>query len=260
MNDLQAFEFEGSNVRTILVNDTPHFIANDVAKVLGYKNPSKATNDHCKKSIMAWGNDSLGRRQEFKVIPESDVYRLIIKSKLDQADKFEAWVMEEVLPTIRKHGMYATDALINNPDLLIGVATQLKAEREKRVEVEHEKNLLEQTIAVYEPKISYLEMIMSSDDTMAITQIAEDYGMTANAMNKQLHSLKVQHKVNGQWILFKKYKGKGYTKSGTFNVKRSGGGTKTVMDTRWTQEGRLFIYNLLKDEGIYPLVDISDIA
>ncbi len=104
--------------RELVVNKTTgevegktYFVANDVAKALGYSNPSKATNDHCKNAIKAWGNDSLGRQQEFKVIPEGDIYRLVIKSQLPSAERFERWIFDEVLPSIRKHGMYALDEL-----------------------------------------------------------------------------------------------------------------------------------------------------
>lgn len=93
-------------VRFAEVDGKPYAVANDVAKALGYTNPSKATNDHCKNSIKVWGNDSLGRRQEFKAIPEGDIYRLIIRSKLPGADKFERWVFDEVIPQIRKTGGY----------------------------------------------------------------------------------------------------------------------------------------------------------
>lgn len=106
MNELQIFNFRSSQVRTLLVDDEPYFVANDVARTLGYVNPSKATNDHCKKATLTWGNDSLGRRQEFKVIPESDLYRLVFRSKLPESEKFEDWVTEEVLPSIRKTGSY----------------------------------------------------------------------------------------------------------------------------------------------------------
>lgn len=106
MNELQVFNFESSEVRTLLVEDEPYFVANDVARTLGYVNPSDATNKHCKKPLKTWGSDSLGRRQEFKVIPESDVYRLIFRSKLSEAEKFEDWVTEKVLPSIRKTGGY----------------------------------------------------------------------------------------------------------------------------------------------------------
>ncbi|WP_319466795.1 BRO family protein [uncultured Trichococcus sp.] len=106
MSELQIFNFENNEVRTMTVNDEPFFVANDVAKTLGYANPSKATNDHCKKGFIAWGNDSLGRHQQFKLIPESDVYRLVFRSKLPESEKFENWVTEEVLPSIRKKGFY----------------------------------------------------------------------------------------------------------------------------------------------------------
>lgn len=108
MANLQIFAFEGTDeIRTLLINDEPYFVANDIARSLGYKNPSDATNKYCKRSTKTWGSDSLGRQQEFKVIPESDMYRLIIKSNLPQAERFEEWVMEEVLPNIRKHGSYS---------------------------------------------------------------------------------------------------------------------------------------------------------
>lgn len=252
MNRLQLFEFEEKEVRIITVNDAPHFVANDIAKILGYKNSSKATKDHCKKSIMTWGNDSLGRRQEFKVIPESDVYRLVIKSKLPQAEKFEEWVMEEVLPSIRKNGMYATDELLDNPDLLIEVATKLKEERTLRL-------VAEQRVAEYEPKISYLDSILESTDTVTITQIAADYGLSAVAMNKRLNELKIQHKVGGQWILYTRHQREGYTKSHTTRVPKADGKEKVVMNTKWTQKGRLFIYESLKEINVYPLMDIEQL-
>lgn len=106
MNQLQIFNFEKQEVRTILIENEPYFVANDVARTLGYVNPSDATNKHCKKSIKTWGSDSLGRRQEFKVIPESDVYRLVFRSKLPEAERFEDWVTSEVLPSIRNTGGY----------------------------------------------------------------------------------------------------------------------------------------------------------
>ena len=110
MNELEIFKNEEfGEIRTVEQNGQIFFVANDVAKVLGYKNPSDATNKHCRNAIMVWGSDSIGRRQEFKMIPESDLYRLIISSKLPSAEKFEKWVFEEVLPTIRKHGAYMTD-------------------------------------------------------------------------------------------------------------------------------------------------------
>lgn len=132
MKELKTFEnCEFGIVRIVEVDGKTYFVANDVAKALGYSNPSKATNDHCKNAVMMWGNDSLGRQQAFKTIPEGDVYRLVVKSQLPQAERFERWVFDEVLPSIRKHGVYAVDELLNNPDLAIKAFTALKEEKEK---------------------------------------------------------------------------------------------------------------------------------
>lgn len=246
MNQPQIFNFEQNEVRTFLENDVPYFVANDVAKTLGYKNPSKATNDHCKKAIETWGNDSLGRRQKFKIIPESDVYRLIIKSNLPSAEKFESWVMEEVLPQIRKHGMYATDELLNNPDLLIEVATKLKEERTLRL-------VAEQKVAEMQPKVSYHDIILANKSVTPISFIAKNYGMSAMQMNKLLHDFGIQYRQGKAWLLYAKYQNEGYTHiemvpvQGTDNL-------KPIM--KWTQKGHLFLYNFLKEKNILPNIEL----
>lgn len=124
MDQLKIFNFKNNEVRTLLVEEEPYFVANDVAKTLGYVNPSDATNKHCKKSIMTWGSDSLGRRQEFKIIPESDVYRLIFRSKLPEAEKFEDWVTGEVLPAVRKTGSYIAN--MDQEDIMIATLESQK--------------------------------------------------------------------------------------------------------------------------------------
>lgn len=114
MNELQIFSNNDfGEIRIINIDGKPCAIANEIAKILGYSNPSKATTDHCKNAFMVWGNDSLGRKQEYKVIPESDIFRLIIKSQLPTAEKFERWIFEEVIPTIRQTGGYS----MNPPDM-----------------------------------------------------------------------------------------------------------------------------------------------
>ena len=142
-------------VRFAEIDGKPYAVANDVAKALGYANPSKATNDHCRNSIKIWGNDSLGRRQEFKAIPEGDIYRLIIRSKLPGADKFERWVFDEVIPQIRKTGGYIpvtkemSDAEIMAKALLISQRTieqknTIIKEQEERIEYLEDKLTLTQ--------------------------------------------------------------------------------------------------------------------
>lgn len=142
-------------VRFAEIDGKPYAVANDVAKALGYANPSKATNDHCRNSIKVWGNDSLGRRQEFKAIPEGDIYRLIIRSKLPGADKFERWVFDEVIPQIRRTGGYIpvtqemSDAEIMAKALLISQRTieqknTIIKEQEERIEYLEDKLTLTQ--------------------------------------------------------------------------------------------------------------------
>ena len=253
MNIPQIFNFEQNEVRTVLVNEEPFFVGKDVAEVLGYSNSRKALKDHVDEDDKT-SNESLRvNGSEMTLINESGLYSLILKSKLQTAKKFKRWVTSEVLPTIRKHGMYATDELLDNPDLIIKMATQLKVEREQ-------KQLLEQQIAEYEPRITYLDTILSSQDTVATSQIAADYGLSAQALNKLLHELGVQHKVSGQWLLYKKHMNQGYTKSHTTEIPKATGGVKVVMNTKWTQKGRVFIYDLLKHEGYYPQMDLEQSA
>ena len=143
MNQIIPFTYENTNIRTITTEDnTPLFCANDVATTLGYARPAKAVLDHC-KGVPFWEPlETPGGTQQVRFITEPDLYRLITHSKLPEAEKFERWVFEEVLPAIRKHGMYATPAtieeMITNPDIIIQLATTLKEERAARAKAEAE--------------------------------------------------------------------------------------------------------------------------
>lgn len=253
MNTPQIFNFEQNEVRTFLENDIPYFVANDVAKTLGYKNPSDATNKHCKKAVKTWGSDSLGRRQSFKVIPESDVYRLIIKSNLPSAEKFEAWVMEEVLPQIRKHGMYATDDLLNNPDLLIEVATKLKEERTLRL-------VAEQKAAEMQPKADYYDRILNNKGLVTVSTIAKNYGMSAVSFNKLLHELGIQFNQSGTWLLYSKFQDKGYTHIEPFDYEDKNGNRQVKTRMKWTQKGHIFLYETLKKNNYLPMIEREQTA
>ena len=127
-------------------------------------------------------------------------------------------------------------------------------------DLEEEKQMLEQKVAEYEPKITYLDTILASKDAVTTSQIAADYGMSAVKLNKLLHQLGIQRKVGGQWLLYKKYMNCGYTKSHTSEILQTDGTKKIVMSTKWTQKGRLFIYDLLKEEGYYPQMDLWETA
>jgi len=126
--------------------------------------------------------------------------------------------------------------------------------KEKQV-IETKSLMLEQRVAEYEPKISYLDQILRSKGTVTITQIAKDYGMSGNALNKILHDERVQYKQNKQWLLYREHHDKGYTKSETIDITRSNGDPDVKMNTRWTQKGRLFIHEILGKRGIVPVMD-----
>lgn len=246
MNTPQIFNFEQNEVRTFLVNDEPYFVGKDVASVLGYSNTPKAIRDHVDEEDKTQNESFTVNGTALMLINESGLYSLILKSKLPNVRKFKRWVTSEVLPTIRKTGRYT------NVPQSFAQALRLAADLEEK------NQLLEQQIAEYEPKISYLDMILSSTDTVATSQIAADYGMSAIALNKLLNELGIQHKVSGQWILYRKHMNQGYTKSHTSEIPKADGGVKVVMNTKWTQKGRVFIYNLLTAEGYYPQMDLLD--
>lgn len=156
----------------------------------------------------------------------------------------------EVLPAIRKHGIYATDELLNNPDLLIGVATKLKEERALRLVAEQRVNELQ-------PKAEYYDNILKNKSLMTISIIAKNYGMSATKMNNLLHDLGVQYRQGNAWLLYRKHQDKGYTHTEMIPVQ---GSENLKPSTKWTQQGHIFIYQLLKDNGILPLIEQKQLA
>lgn len=192
-------------------------------------------------------------------IPENIFYRLAMKAKNEAAEAFQAKIADEVIPSIRKHGAYMTpdtmQRFIADPDFAIGLLTALKDEQEKSRALEAENEKQSQLLADYEPKVQYLETILQSEGTMTTAQIAADYDMSAIQLNQILRDAGIQRKVNGQWILYRKYMGKGYTKSETINITRSDGRPDTKMHTRWTQKGRLMIHEVLTARGIKARMD-----
>lgn len=257
-NNLQIFENEEfGQVRALDINGEPYFVGKDVAEILGYAKPLNAVATHVDEddSLKQGLADSLGRTQQTIVINESGLYSLILSSKLPTAKKFKRWVTSEVLPSIRKNGMYATDELLDNPDLLIGVATKLKEEREKNKALEEENAQKNQIINELQPKASYYDLILQNNSLVAISVIGKDYGMSGTALNKKLHELGVQYLQGKTWLLYAKYQDKGYTFSKTQNYPRPDGTQGSKMHTYWTQKGRIFIYDLLKQEGILPIIE-----
>ncbi len=140
------------------------------------------------------------------------------------------------------------------------IAQKKMAEKDKKIkQLELETIEMNKAIMEMQPKVNYVDVILKSRSTVCTTQIAQDYGMSATAFNKLLKRLGIQHKVGKQWILYRPYISQGYVQSETVNIERSGGMPDTVMHTKWTQKGRLFLYETLKDNGYIPLIE-QDIA
>lgn len=260
MNELKIFESKDFGaVRTVEDNGKILFCGSDVAKALGYANTKDALLRHCRDDGVAFRDltDALGRNQKAKFINEGNLYRLIVNSKLPSAEKFEHWVFDEVLPSIRQTGTYMTaetiEKVLYDPDVIINIATQLK---ELQLEVARKNQL----IGELQPKANYVDMILNNKGLVTITQIAKDYGMSGAKMNSLLHTLGVQYKQSGQWLLYSKYHHLGYTHSRTIDITRSDGRADVVLESKWTQKGRLFLYELLKAKGIYPTIEQPKIA
>ena len=260
--DLQVFKNEEfGTIRTIEKDGKILFCGSDVAKALGYINTKSALARHCKEDGVTFHDltDNLGRIQQAKFINEGNLYRLITHSKLKSAEKFERWVFDEVLPSIRKHGAYMTpeklEEVLLNPDMLIKLLMTLKEEQEKIKALENEVVIKNQQIMEMEQKASYYDLVLNCEDLLSTTVIAKDYGWTAKDLNKYLSKAKIQFKQGGVWLLYQKYAKKGYTSTRTYNYKSKDGTEHTRVHTYWTQKGRLFIYDLLKNKGILPLIE-----
>ena len=257
MNEIEIFKNpEFGEIRTLTIDGEPWFVGKDVAEQLGYQNGSRDVNRHTdaedrQETVM---NDGTQNRT-MTIINESGLYSLVLSSKLPTARAFKRWVTSEVIPAIRKHGVYAVDKLLEDPDTLIAALNQLKEERARRKELETQVGVKDQQIAELQPKAGYYDLVLQCKDAMAISKIAKDFGLSAVALNKILHDAGVQYKQGDVWLLYQKYAGKGYTQTKTDLYADSNGVQHTKVRTCWTQKGRLFIYDLLKSRNILPLIE-----
>ena len=252
MSDITIFNnIKFGEIRVIKDNEKLFFCGSDVAKTLGYSNTTDALRRHC-KGVVKYDTLTKGGMQSLSFIGEGDLYRLIVNSKLPSAEEFEYWVFDEVLPSIRKHGLYAKEELLNNPDLFILALQELKAEKARVKVLELENAQSKQIIGELKPKASYYDLILQNKSVMPISQIAKDYGMSGKAFNQMLHDLGVQYRQSNTWLLYQNYADHGYTQSKTYAIDVD----RSVMHTYWTQKGRLFLYDLLKNKcNLRPIIE-----
>ena len=178
MNDLEIFKFNNNEVRTKVINNEPYFALADVCKILDIGNPSDVVYRLKKEGIeLLERTDNLGfgRKRTYKMnfVNESNLYRCIFNSRKPEAEKFQDWVTSEMLPSIRKHGMYATDELINNPDLLIQVASKLKEEKEARRIAEEQAEQRRLLLEEQKPKVVFADAVATSQTSILIRDLAK---------------------------------------------------------------------------------------
>lgn len=260
MNNLQVFEnAEFGSVRTVAIDDEPWFVAMDVCKALEIGNSRQALVrlDDDEKGVIP--TDTLGGVQSLNVVNEPGLYTLVLGSRKPEAKAFKRWITHEVIPSIRKHGAYATsvtiDSIIANPENGIRLLQALKAERDRRKELELENARQKQQLAEYSPKASYYDVVLQTTDALSASEIAKDYGKSAKWLNNLLHEKGIQFKQGGIWLLYQKYAEQGYTRSKTHTYSGDDGKQHSKLHTYWTQKGRLFIYDLLKQDGILPQME-----
>ena len=262
MNELQVFENkEFGKIRSLEIDNEPYFVGKDIAETLIYKEPHKAIVKHVEEEDrIKYPILSEGGLQETWIINESGLYSLIMSSKLPSAKKFKRWVTSEVLPSIRKTGGYIAGEENMSEDELVLKAMSVLNTKVEKLRAEN-KNLLadnnkkEQIIGELKPKADYTDRILQCDDLTKVNVIACDYGFSAVEFNKILRKFNIQYKEGKDWLLYKKYRGKGYTQTKTFEFKHSDGTAGSRTNMLWTQKGRLFLYELLKSIGILPRME-----
>lgn len=252
MGNLQIFDNkEFGSIRTMNIDGTVWFVGKDIAEILGYANASKAVlthvSDEDKEFVMLDiadsqnGNVPIGKSKT-AIINESGLYSLVLFSKLESAKRFKHWVTSEVLPSIRKHGMYAVDELVNNPDLLIKVASELKAEREKN-------NLLKQKVEQDKPLVDFAVHVSQSKDTIGMEEMAkiardENINIGRNRLIKWLKEKKILQNNNTPYQT--------YIERGYFEVievkKDTVYGTRVFPKTVITGKGQIWIVEKLRAE------------
>lgn len=255
MNDLKIWESQEFGVLRVIEQDgEPWLVGKDVAQALGYgegKSLANAVANHVDPEDK--GVTELmtpGGKQKMVVINESGLYSLVLSSKLPGAKRFRRWVTGEVLPSIRKQGAYMTPETLQqtllNPDTMIQLCQQLKDEQERSARLKEANERLE-------PAARYAHDCLLADGGRLASSIAQEYGMSAIKFNKLLHRLGIQYKQGGQWLLYAKHTGKGYTETRVNLIPHNDGFTHQHPETLWTAKGRAFLYKKLKDVGYVPM-------
>lgn len=253
-NNLQIVNISG--VSCYEKDNIAYLRIDDVARGLGFTKKADSGNEVVNWTRVRQYLADFGVVQKCTTgdyIPENIFYRLAMKAKNETAEKFQALVADEIIPSVRRHGGYIAGQEELTPQELMAkalmVAQKTLEEREARIAG------MTKQIEIMAPKVSYYDAVLNSKSLVSITEIAKDYGMSGKAMNKLLHDKKIQYKVNDTWVLYEKYHDKGYTGTKTAVFGSSEGSSYSRESTYWTQKGRLFIYDVMKKDGKIPVME-----
>lgn len=177
--------------------------------------------------------------------------------KLKYIEAFNAMKkqIEQSKPSVPQNYLEALKSLVKAEEEKQQLALENKQKDETIITISKANVELGNKITEMLPKVSYYDRILQSNATMTITQIAQDYGMSAIAMNKELESMRIQHKERGQWILYAQFLKGGYVHSRAVDIIRKDGRHDVKYNTEWTTKGRIFLYEALKGKGILPLIE-----
>lgn len=252
MTDLQIFNNDRfGQVRIIPVDGELMFVAKDVCDCLEITKHRDAISRLDSDERGSVKLDTPGGKQDIAAINEYGLYSLVLSSRKPEAKEFKRWITHDVIPAIRKTGSYSMVIPQTLPEALRAYANEVESHNATKAIVAQQ----EQQIAEFKPVKDYVDKILSSKSCLAITQIAADYGLSAQELNKILHEAGLQRKVGDQWILYKQHMAKGFTKSETFTFCRSDGRLDSKITTKWTQKGRLEIHSILTKLNIHAVCE-----
>ena len=263
MNEIKVFDNpQLGKVRTAGTSENPLFCLPDVCKALGLN--ASHVRERLEDGVVSTDTitDNLGRAQVANFVNEDGLYDVILDSRKPEAKVFRKWVTSEVLPSIRKTGQYSANVPQTfSQALMLAARQQEEIERQKAALAQQGEEIvkLSNEVMTMKPKATYYDLILNNPSTVTITQIAQDYGMSAKKFNQILSDFRIQHKVNKQWILYADNINKGYVQSKPTNIPLANGTEKVVYNTEWTQKGRIFLYEKLKRNGILPMIENKEL-
>ena len=261
MNELSTMIVDGERMTSLQIAEITGKPHNDVMKAIRKMEPAWERVQEGKFSLMQeeveTNNGGHKMRPYYSLNKEECLYIATKFNDEARAKLIKRWkeLEEQSKPSVPQNYIEALESLVKAEKEKQQLALENKQKDETIITISKANVELGNKITEMQPKVSYYDRILQSNATMTITQIAQDYGMSAIAMNKELESMRIQHKERGQWILYAQFLKGGYVHSRAVDIIRRDGRHDVKYNTEWTTKGRLFLYKALKGKGILPLIE-----